>query len=111
MLVEVCFLVLRDLPLGNIAFVTALEVPFVPQPSSGPASLGVSDQKSLVTVSGDLSERALYRDGPDPVKQTAAGWPQFAFVEQDEKVNLFSDVFVFNICGSHPVFLSVVTDS
>jgi hypothetical protein len=37
MLVEVCFLVLCDLPLGNIAFLTALEVPFVPQPAGGAA--------------------------------------------------------------------------
>ena len=97
MLVEVRFSVLRDLPLGNIAFFTTIEVPFVPQPSGGPASFRMPNQKSLVAVSGNLSERSLYREGLDPVKQTAAGGPQFDLFEQDEKVYLFADVFVFDL--------------
>ena len=97
MLVEVCFLVLRDLPLGNIAFFTALEIPFVSQPPGGPASFRMSNQKSLVAVSGDLSQRTLYRESLDPVKQTAARRPQFDLFKQHEKIDLFADVFVFDL--------------
>ncbi len=111
MLVEVCFLVLRDLPLWNIAFFAALEIPFIPQPSGGPASLGMANQKSLITVSGNLSKSSLYREGLDPVQKTAAGGPQPDLFEQDEKVDLFADVFVFNLLGSHPMFLSQAKDS
>ena len=111
MLVEVCFLVLCDLPLGNIAFFTALEVPFVPQPSGCPASLRMSNQKSLVAVSGDLSMRTLYREGLDPVKQTAAGGPQFELLDQDEKIDLFADVFVFDRFSSHFTFVSSISRS
>jgi hypothetical protein len=106
MLTEVCFLELRDFPLGNIAFFATLEIPFIPQPSSGPASLGMSNHESLVAVSGDLSKRSLYRDGFNPVQKTAAGGPQSDVFEQDEKIDLFADVFVFNLLGSHPMFLS-----
>ena len=72
MLVEVSFLVLCDLPLGNIAFLTALEVQFVPQPASGPASLGMSNHKCLITVSCDLCKRSLHSKGFYPVQLTAS---------------------------------------
>jgi hypothetical protein len=107
MQVEVCFLVLCDLPLGNIAFLTALEVPFVPQPAGGAASFGMPNHKCLVAVSGDLSKRSLLCKGFYPVQQTASGGPQFDLFNQDKKVDLFTDVFVFNLLGNHSVFLSI----
>jgi hypothetical protein len=106
MLFEVCFLVLRDLPLGNIAFLTALEVPFVTQPAGGAASFGMPNHKCLVAVSGDLSKRSLHSEGFNPVQQTAPGGPQFDLFDQGKKIDLFTDVFVFNLLGNHPVFLS-----
>jgi hypothetical protein len=75
MLIEVCFLILCDLPLGNIAFFTALEIPFITQPASGPASLGMSNHKCLITVSGDLRERSLDSKGFNPVEKTVPGRP------------------------------------
>jgi hypothetical protein len=104
-LVEVCFLVLRDLPLGNTAFFAALEVPFITKPASGPASLGMSNQKCLIAMSCDLRERSFGRKAFDPVQKTIPGWPQFDLFDQDEKINLFADVFVFNLFGNHPVSL------
>ena len=106
MLFEVCFLVLRDLPLGNIAFLTALEVPFVTQPAGGAASFGMPNHKCLVAVSGNLSKRSLHIEGFNPVQQTAPGGPQFDLFDQGKKIDLFTDVFVFNLLGYHPVFLS-----
>jgi hypothetical protein len=106
MLVEVCFLVLFDLPLGNIAFLTALEVPFVPQPAGGAASFGMPNHKCLVAVSGDLSNRSLHSKCFYSVKQTAPGGPQFDLFNQGKKIDLFADVFVFNLLGNHPAFLS-----
>ena len=67
MLVEVCFLVLCDLPLGNIAFFTALEVPFVPQPAGRAASSGMPNRKCFVTVGCDLCKRSLRGEGFNPV--------------------------------------------
>jgi len=108
MLVEVCFLVLRDLPLGNIAFFAALEIPFIPQPSGGPAFFGMPNQKSLITVSGDLSKSSLYRKGLDPVQQTATGGPQSDLFEQDEEIDLLADVLVFDFFLSHFTFVSSI---
>jgi hypothetical protein len=106
MLVEVCFLVLCDFPLGNITFLTALEVPFVPQPAGSAASFGMPNHKCFVTVSRDLCKRSLHNEGFNPVQQTAPGGPQFDLFDQYEKIDLFTDVFVFNLFGDHPVFLS-----
>jgi hypothetical protein len=105
-LVEVCFLVLCDFPLGNTAFSAALEVPFITQPASGPASLGMSNHKCLITVSGDLGKRSLDSKGFNPMQKTIPGGPQFDLFDQDEKIDLFADVFVFNLFGSHPVSFS-----
>jgi hypothetical protein len=105
-LAEVCFLVLRDFPLGNTAFSAALEIPFITQPASGPASLGMSNHKCLITVSGDLSKRSLDSKGFNPVEKTVPGGPQFDLFDQDEKIDLLADVFVFNLFGNHPVSLS-----
>jgi len=71
----------------------------------------MSNQKSLVAVSGDLSMRTLYREGLDPVKQTAAGGPQFELLDQDEKIDLFADVFVFDRFSSHFTFVSSISRS
>jgi hypothetical protein len=109
MLVEVCFLVLCDLPVGNIAFLTALEVPFVPQPTGGAASFGMPNHKCLVAVSGDLSKRSLHSKGFNPVQQTAPGGPQFDLFDQDEKIDLFADVFVFDRFSSHFTFVSSIS--
>ena len=72
MLAEVCFLVLCDLPLGNIAFLAALEVPFVPQPAGGAAFSGMSNCECFVTVSCDLCKRSLHSKGFYPVQLTAS---------------------------------------
>jgi hypothetical protein len=104
-LAEVCFLVLRDLPLRNTAFSAALEVPFIAQPASGPASLGMSNHKCLIAVSGDLCERSLDSKGFNPVQKTIPGGPQFDLFDQDEKICLFADVFIFNLFSNHPVSL------
>jgi len=109
MLVEVCFLVLRDLPLGNITFLTALEVPFVPQPAGGAASFGMPNHKCLVAVSGNLSKRSLHSKGFYPVQQTAPGGPQFDLFDQGEKIDLLADVFVFDRFSSHFTFVSSIS--
>ena len=71
MLGEMCFLVLRDLPLGNIAFFTALEVPFVPHPAGSTASPGMSNRKCSIAVSRDLCKRSLHSKGFYPMQLTA----------------------------------------
>jgi hypothetical protein len=109
MLVEVCFLVLRDFPLGNIAFLTALEVPFVPQPAGSAASFGMPNHKCLVAVSGDLGKRSFHSKGFNPVQQTAPGGPQFDLFDQYEKIDLFADVFVFDRFSSHFTFVSSIS--
>ena len=106
MLVEVCFPVLGDFPLRNFACSAALEVPFIPQPAGGPASLGMSNHKCLITVSGDLCIRSFDSKGFNPVKKTAPGGPQFDLIDQNEKIGLFADVFIFNLFGSHFVSLA-----
>lgn len=111
MLVEVCFLVFRDFPLGNTAFSAALEVPFITQPASGPASLGMSNHKCLITVSGDLRKRSLDSKGFNPVQKTIPGRPQFDLFDQDEKIDLFADVSFFNLFGNHPASLSTDVQS
>jgi hypothetical protein len=110
-LVEVCFLVFCDLPLGNTAFPAALIVPFVAQPSCGPASLGMSNHKCLIAVSADLRKRSLDSKGFNPVQKTIPGGPQFDPFDQNEKINLFTDVFVFSHFGNYPVFLSTNASS
>jgi hypothetical protein len=110
-LAEVCFLVFRDLPLGNTAFFAALEVPFITQPASGPASFGMSNHKCLIAVSGDLRERSFDSKVFDAVQKTVPGGPQFDLFDQDEKIGLFADVFVFNLFGHHSVSLSTGTRS
>jgi hypothetical protein len=108
-LVEVCFFVLRNLPLGNIAFFAALEIPFIPQPAGGTAPLGMSNHKCLITVSGNLSIRSLDSEVFNPVEKTAAGGPQFDLLDQNEKINLLTDVFIFDPFSSHLTFLSSIS--
>jgi hypothetical protein len=105
MRIEVCLLVLHDFPLGNIAFLTALEVPFVSKPTGGAASSGMSNHKCFITVSRNLSKRSLDSKDFDPVEKTIPGGPQFDLFDQDEKIDLFADVFVFDRFSSHLTFL------
>jgi len=57
-------------------------------------------------VSGDFRKRALDSKGFNPVQKTIPGRPQFDLFDQDEKIDLFADVFVFNFFASHPVSFS-----
>ena len=101
MLIEMCLLVLCDLPLGNITFFTALEIPFITQPARGPASLGMSNHKCLITVSRYLRKRSLDHKSFNPVEKTIPGGPQLDLFDQYEKIDLFADVFVFDRFSSH----------
>jgi hypothetical protein len=102
-----CFLILCDFPFGDAAFFAALEVPFIAQPSSGPAPLGMANHKCLITVSGDLRKGSLDGKGFNPVQKAVPGGPQFNFVDQHEKIHLFSDVFVLYLFGDHNIKLSL----
>jgi len=76
--------------LGNAAVFADIPEPFIPQPACSPAVAVIPDYETLIAVGRNqgLVLRQFYRF--NAMEDSPAGWPQFNFIKQPEKLDPFA---------------------